>query len=41
LVPAPQASATLGALSTTLVAGIAASETVASAAASSLFVFDI
>jgi hypothetical protein len=40
--PLPHASATLGAaLRTMLVAGIAASETVASAAASSFFVFDI
>jgi hypothetical protein len=38
----PQASGTLGeALRTTLVAGTAASETVASAAASSFLVFDI
>jgi hypothetical protein len=40
LVPVPQASATLGALRAMLV-GTAARETVASAAASSLFVFDI
>jgi hypothetical protein len=38
----PHANGTLGvALRATLVAGTAASETVASAAASSLFVFDI
>jgi hypothetical protein len=38
----PHASGTLGAaLRTTFVAGTAASETVASAAASSFFVFDI
>jgi hypothetical protein len=38
----PQASGTLGAaLSAMLVAGTAASETAASAAASSLFVFDM
>jgi len=42
VLPLPQATGTLGAaLRTTLVAGTATSETVASAAASSFLVFDI